>query len=78
MIVQHDAKGNTRPIRFRIHSDYGQLIVIPVDKITSVEYIGDRKNPVRCYLCKSVVERIERIYELRFVINQVKWILYQM
>jgi len=78
MVVQHDTKGNLRPMRFRIHGDYGQLIVIGIDKIVSVEHVGENKNPVRAYMCKSIVEGIERIYELRFIVVNMKWILYRM
>ncbi len=71
-------KGEIKPMRFRIHADYGQNVVIAIDKVISSGSLGNYKNPVLDFTCESIIDGVKRLYELRFIVNEVVWYLYRM
>lgn len=77
MIAFHTAAGKVTPMRFRI-MDGDDVSVVKVDRIinrTKEKSLG--KDLVR-FTCASVINGIEKRYELVFHQDTVRWVLYKM
>lgn len=76
MIVWFNPEGQVRPIRFRLTED-DEKIVIEVNKVIHIteEKISGKK--VRTFKCQSIVNGIEKTYELRYHSDELKWILFK-
>lgn len=72
-----DTKGNITPLRLRIERDDESLQVIKVDKVitrTKERFAG---NQMIVFACQSLVENIEKRYELKYELDTCRWILYK-
>lgn len=72
-----DTKGNITPLRLRIERDDETLQVIKIDKVitrTKEKFAG---NPMVVFTCQSLIENIEKRYELKYELETSKWILFK-
>ncbi len=72
-----DTKGKITPLRLRIERDDESLQVIKVDKVitrANEKFAGIR---MIVFTCQSLVEDIEKRYELKYELNTCRWILYK-
>ena len=78
MIAFFKKDGKIEPLKFKITDDEGIEQVIHIDKITSV--IETKKAGIIAieYSCQSVINRMSRIYEIKYRVNEHKWELYKM
>ena len=63
------------PIKFRYITYDRKVFTIKVSKVVNLrkELVGQAKNYI--YQCKSIIERRERKYELKYDAANAKWIL---
>jgi hypothetical protein len=66
------------PLRYRITSEDESEIVIKVDKILFREEEKLAGNRMYVYRCESVINQVQRIFELKYEISTCKWYLYKM
>jgi len=78
MITWSDKDGKMKPMRFRYEDDEEMQQVVKVDTILSYQVVGTRKDPILSYNCKSLINDMEKIYEVRFDVNKMMWTLYKM
>lgn len=64
------------PIRFRLIEDE-KNIVINVDKIISIDKEKLAGQNIYVYKCQSVIDNIQKPYELKYDIEKCKWILFK-
>ena len=72
-----DTKGNITPIRFRVESEDESNQVIKVDRIidrTQEKFAG---NLMMVFNCQSLIENIEKRYEIKYEFATCKWILFK-
>jgi hypothetical protein len=77
IVVFKEAK-RPMPYRFRVTEGDGRVMDIIVDRIFSID---ERKVAgIRSYIyrCQSIVNGVEKDYELKYILDDAKWQLYKM
>ncbi|MBR0140567.1 MAG: hypothetical protein IJM17_09835 [Firmicutes bacterium] len=73
-------KGSERPLpyKFRYTDDSGEICQIMVGKIICVgeQQIAGAKSFI--YDCQSLIDDVERRYQLRYSVDQCRWQLYKL
>ncbi|MDR7869220.1 MAG: hypothetical protein RIN55_00055 [Tissierellaceae bacterium] len=66
------------PLRYRITSEDMSNVVIKVDRILFKEEEKLAGNRMILYRCESMINKTQRIFELKYEISTCKWYLYKM
>lgn len=76
MIAWFTEAGKPRPIKFKfVYTD--DCITIKVGKIITIDEEKIAGNRMYLYKCQSIIENVEKIYELKYEINTCKWFLFK-
>ena len=70
-----DTGGNVRPLRFRFEDQEHRLHVIGIQEIVyqkNTEYVGIESI---LFGCRAELEGKERLFELRYTIRSLKWVI---
>lgn len=78
MISFSNCEGNIRPIKFRWYEEGQEPRVIKVDRILSRKEEKLAGNRMLVFTVQSIIDDIERIFEMKYEINTCKWYLYKM
>lgn len=76
MIAYFEENGKVKPIRFRFKEDDEYKII----KINKIINIGSEKlcgNKMWVYTCSSIINNMEKIFEIKYDIAKCSWILYK-
>ncbi|SET05600.1 hypothetical protein [Anaerobranca gottschalkii] len=76
MIVWFNQEGKPRPIKYRFESEEGNQ-VIKVDNVLTVNQERLAGNIMLIFKCQSIINGIEKIYELKYEKATCKWFLYK-
>ncbi|QRN86218.1 hypothetical protein JR334_03060 [Clostridia bacterium] len=76
-IVWFKEKDHPRPVRFRIKEEDGSYTLINVDRILEVHPQKIAGIASLIYRCQSLIDETERRYELKYLIQECRWILYK-
>ncbi|WP_304509076.1 hypothetical protein [Anaerotignum sp.] len=77
MISWTSKDGAVTPVRFRLE-EKGETIVIKVDHIIQTEKNKFGGSPTLSFLCSSIMDGMEKIYELTCNCDSQKWLLRKM
>lgn len=77
MISVTDFDGSIRPIRFQVEQQE-ELITIKVDHINQQHNEKLAGIGTIIYRCQSVINNVERVYELKYEVPTHKWFLYKL
>lgn len=77
MIASFNKEGVPTPIRFKIFMDR-ETHVINIDKIMLRQEEKLAGNKMIIYKCQSLINGIEKIYELKYELATCKWFLFKM
>ncbi|WP_326514820.1 hypothetical protein [Clostridium intestinale] len=77
VIAWFNESGKPCPIRFRINNR-DKRHVINVERVMIVEKEMLAGNPMLVFRCQSLIDNLEKVYELKFEINTCKWFLWKM
>lgn len=64
------------PVRARMEID-GKEIVTKVDRIIRVQKQASAGKGEILYVCQSVIYNVDRMYELKYLIDTFQWLLYK-
>lgn len=78
MVAWFNEGGLPTPIRFKLKTNEESSLVIKIDKILFKEKEKLAGNVMYLYRCQSLIEDIEKTYELKYEINTCRWMLYKM
>jgi hypothetical protein len=78
MIAWFTEDGTPTPLRFKIRSEDESVNVIKVDRVLFKEKEKLAGNLMMVFRCQSVINNIDRIYELKYELSTCKWMLYKM
>jgi len=78
MIAWFAEDGTPNPVRFKIKNDDESESVIKVDRVISKEFEKLAGNKMILFRCQSVLNDVNKLYELKYEINTCKWMLYKM
>ena len=77
MVSWTDINGNINPIRFRIANKDESISVVKIDKVITNNKERLAGNDMLVYHCQSVINKVDRQYELKFELSSCKWILWK-
>ncbi|MGG7143449.1 hypothetical protein ACQPVP_08280 [Clostridium nigeriense] len=75
MIAWFNKDGSINPIRFKVEEDGDK--VIKVDRVLKTERERLAGNIMEKFTCSSVIDGIEKLYEIKYDSNTYKWILFK-
>jgi len=77
MIALFEKNGLLTPIRYQFINESKENITICIDKVITKAEEKIAGNHMYIYKCKSIINKIEKIYELKYELNSCKWYLYK-
>ncbi len=77
MISWTSKDGAVTPVRFRLEEN-GEAITIKVGRIIQTEKTKFGGSPTLSFLCSSIVNDMEKIYEITCNCDSQKWLLRKM
>ena len=72
-----DDKGDVRPLRFRIQNEDQTTKVIKIDKVITKETEKLAGNYMLVFKCQSLIDNIQRLFEIKYELQTCKWILFK-
>ncbi len=78
MIAWFEENGKLMPIRYQLENSESEKISVNVDKVLLMQEEKLAGNKMFIYKCQSVLNGLERIYELKYELYTCKWFLYKM
>lgn len=77
MIAYFKEKNIPQPLKFRLKNIDHTPVIIKIDYV--IEIREEKLAGIRAYVyrCQSLIKNIEKIYELKYIIEDCKWILYK-
>jgi hypothetical protein len=76
-VICHFSKEGITPLKFKYEETDSSYKVIKVDKIISraeERYCG---NIALVFDCQSVIDGVERLFQLKFFKSECKWVLFK-
>jgi len=78
MLSYTQENGIQIPLRFQLKTRDDELITVKIDRITEKNQEKLAGNKMYIYKCQSIINGVERIYELKLEASTMKWYLYKM
>ena len=78
MIAWFTEDGTPKPVRFKIKNPDESVTVINVDRVIFKDLEKLAGNKMILFRCQSIINDIDKIYELKYELNTCKWMLYKM
>ena len=77
MVAWTDTKGNINPVRFKITKDDESISVVKIDKVICVDKEKLAGNNMLVYKCQSVINGLDKLYEIKYELSSCRWILFK-
>ncbi|CAH2213189.1 conserved protein of unknown function [Tepidibacter aestuarii] len=77
MICYFTKEGIPNPIKFSIIGEDDSWVNIKVDRVITRDIDKRAGNRIYIFQCQSNINGIEKIYELRYVLENCKWELFK-
>lgn len=71
-------KGDFRPLLIRVKLEDGSIKVINIDKVIFKKKEKLAGNDIILFRCQSVIDGVERVFEVKYELCTCKWILFKM
>ncbi|MDK2799996.1 MAG: hypothetical protein PWQ70_1615 [Clostridiales bacterium] len=78
MIAWFTKDGIPSPIKYKLSTEDETNIIIKIDRIITKTEEQLAGNRMFIFRCQSIIDGIEKIYEIKYEINTCKWFLYKM
>lgn len=78
MVAWFSEQGTPKPVRFRIKEQDDLWKVIKIDHIIETETTNIAGIKAFVYKCQSVIDGIEKRYELKYELDKCKWVLFKL
>ncbi len=76
MIAWFTKEGVPHPIKYRLEQD-SSMVTVKVDRVVTVDKERLAGNQMLIFKCQSVIDGVEKLYELKFELATCKWFLYK-
>lgn len=77
MIAWYCEDGTANPIKFRVKEDDESYTTIKVDRVMKRDLEKLAGNLMQVFTCSSVINGVEKIFELKYELKTCKWILFK-
>ena len=78
MIAWFTTDGSPNPVKFKIKNDDESETIINVDRVIFKDIEKLAGNKMILFRCQSVINDVDKLYELKYEINTCKWMMYKM
>jgi hypothetical protein len=78
MIAWFNENGMPTPLRFKLKNEDDSNNVIKVDKVIQIEKEKFAGNIMYVFKCQSIIDELEKRYEIKYELSSCKWMLYKM
>lgn len=78
VICHTDIEGNIKPLRIRVTNDDDSVFKFDVDSVIKFYNRKVDKIEMIIFTCRSVINEVQRTYELIYYKNTCKWVLSKM
>ena len=78
MVSYTKINGEIQPIRFRMHLEDESVKVIKIDKVITRENEKLAGNNMILFKCQSVIDGVNRLFEIKYELATCKWMLFKM
>jgi hypothetical protein len=78
MIAWFDEDGTLTPVRYNMRLDDESAITIRINRIIQKKEEKLAGNRMLVFTCQSIMDNMERIYELKYEFSTCKWYLFKM
>jgi hypothetical protein len=72
-----DISGNINPVRFKITNEDESNSVVKIDRVICVDKERLAGNDMLVFKCQSVINKTERLYEIKYELRTCKFILFK-
>ena len=76
MITYFKADGQMKPIRFKLNTD-NESKVVNITRIIRSHKEKIAGNTMYVYDCQSIIDGVEKLFQLKFDVDTLKWILFK-
>ncbi len=77
-IIWFKEKEHPQPLKFRFLSDDASYVTIKIDRIVEILPQKIAGNRSLIYRCQSIMENREFRYELKYLLDENRWLLYKL
>lgn len=77
VVAWFDLSGKINPVRFKITNEDESNSVIKIDRIICIDKEKLAGNNMLVFKCQSIIDGVERIYELKYELSTCRWILFK-
>jgi hypothetical protein len=77
MISYTNKSGDIKPLRFRIEGEDASGKVIKINNVIIKELEKLAGNPMFVYKCQSLIDNVEKQFEIKYDLRTCKWMLYK-
>lgn len=77
VIAHTNAEGVITPKRFKMIDENGENKVINVDRVSRRDKVKFAGKNIIAFVCQSVIDDSMRVYELRYCLEDMRWVLYK-
>ena len=78
MIAWFDEDGMPTPVRYNMATEDQTSMTIHIDRIIQKREEKLAGNRMLIFTCQSVINGLEKKYEIKYELNTCKWFLYKM
>lgn len=75
-MICHFSKDGITPLRFR-YQEGDSYKVIKVDKVITRSTEKLCGNIALIFDCQSVIDGVEKLYQLKYIVSDMKWIIFK-
>lgn len=77
VIAWFGSNGDLRPLRFKYIDKKEEKSIVVVSSIIDVETTCRAGQEAIVFTCESVVNDLQRVYQLRYTLSNHTWVLYK-
>jgi len=78
MVCWFEKTGIPHPVRFKITSEDESETVIKVDRVLTLDKEKLAGNEMLVFRCQSIINKTQRLFELKYELRTCKWFLFKM
>lgn len=78
VVATFSKEGILTPVKFKIENEDESVVAIKIDRILVRNEEKIAGNRMILYRCQSMINNIIRVYEIKYEIESLSWILFKM
>jgi len=78
VVAWYEENGMPHPVRFKIKAEDESEMVMKIGKVMFKDKEKIAGNEMLIFKCRSVIDGIQKIFEIKYELRTCKWILFKM